>query len=185
MIYVNKMTACEKDILSAIAISAQRSNKTIILNDAMAVTDDQAVTQGLTGGTTLVGVTGTPPLIPFTLSSHPIAPAPMDLSAITGRDFPGNRHDRNIGTRCWGRGHWSGSSGTRPDWKPGDPVNGYRWHGGQRRRMGGFSRRPGPLDSGNFHIVETYEGTASEEPGLEYKDSGTGRDASEGKQKQN
>ena len=145
------MTARERDILSAIAISAHRSKKTITLDDAMAVTDDQAVTQGLTGGTTSISGTSTPALLPFTSSSHPTAPAPMDLSAITGRYIGGNRHDRNVCTRCGGKGHWSASCGTKPDWKSGDSVNGYR--------VGGFSRGQSRPQGGSYNMIDGYDET--------------------------
>ena len=87
------MMACERDILSAIAISAHRVNKAITLDDAMAVTDDKAVTQGLTGGTRSFTGGGTLSSVLFTSSSHPTAPAPMVLSAITSHGFEVNRRD--------------------------------------------------------------------------------------------
>jgi len=157
MIYIKKMTACEKDILSAIAISAHRGNKTITLDDAMAVTDDQAVTQGLTGGTTSFNSGSTPFTVPFKSSSHPTAPAPMDLSMITGHGVSGNRRDRNVCTRCGGKGHWSASCGTKPDWKMGDPVTGYRERGERNNRMGRFSRRRCRYESGVYNTVDGYD----------------------------
>lgn len=183
MIYIKKMTARERDILSAIAISAHRSNKTITLDDAMAVTDDQAVTQGLTGGTTSIGTTSTPAPLPFTSSSHPTAPAPMDLSAITGRYISSNRRDRNICTRCGGKGHWSASCGTKPDWKAGDPVNGYRARGGQGHRSGGFARGRGRSHGGSYNIVDGYEET--EATGVEDAECEAMGDVSRGKPAKN
>jgi len=103
-IYVQKMTAHERDILSALAISAHRNQKVITLDDAMAVTDDQVVTQGLALGGT--GTTGFAPIPPaFTSSSHPTARAPVDLSVISSHAIPGIRHDQNICSRCGGKGH--------------------------------------------------------------------------------
>ena len=159
MIYIKKMMAHERDILSAIAISMHQSKKTITLDNAIAVTDDQAVTQGLTGGTTSIGNTSTPALLPFTSCSNPTAPAPMDLSAITGRYIVGNRCDRNACTRCGGKGHWSASCGTKPDWKTGDPVNRYRTRGGQSHHVGGFSRGQSRPQHGCYIMVDGYDET--------------------------
>jgi len=153
------MTARERDILSAITISAHRSNKTMTLDDAMVVKDDQVVTQGLTGGTTSGGNTSTPAVLPFASSSHPTAPALMALSAFTGRSTSGNRRDQNICTRCAGKGHWSISCGTKPDWKVGQLVNGYHWHGGQGHHRGGFSRGQGSPHGGSFNMVDGYDET--------------------------
>ena len=151
-IYVKKMSTRERDILSAIAISAHRSNKVITLDDAMAVTDDQAVTHSLAVGGT--GTSNITPLTPtFTSSSHPTAPAPMDLSVMASNPIPGTRRDRNICSRCGGRGHWSASCGTRPDWKEGDPVSGYRGRSGVSRGPRSFGeRRRGR--SGAVHMLE-------------------------------
>ena len=151
-IYVKKMTARERDILSAIAISAHRSHKVITLDDTMAVTDDQAVTHGLTVGG--MGPSNIMPITPtFTSSSHPTAPVPMDLSVITSNSVPGGRRDWNICARCGGKGHWSASCGTKPDWKEDDPVSRYRKRSGVSRGAKSFGgRRKGT--SGAFHLLE-------------------------------
>ena len=151
-IYVKKMTARERDILSAIAISAHRSHKVITLDDAMTVTDDQAVTHGLASSN--IGTANIASVTPvFTSSSHLTAPAPMDLSAISAQPAPGMRRDRNVCSRCGGRGHWSASCGTKPDWRAGDPVSGVRGRGsggrGPRTFRGRF--RPG---QGGLHVIE-------------------------------
>jgi len=96
MIYIKRMTACERGIPRATAISAHRINKTITLDDVMAVTDDQAVTQGLPGGTSSFTDGGTLSSVPFIFSNHLTGPAPMDLSAISGQGFGPNRRDQNV-----------------------------------------------------------------------------------------
>lgn len=151
-IYVKKMTARERDILSAIAISAHRNHKVVTLDAAMAVTDDQAVTHGLTVGGT--GAGNVAPITPvFTSSSHPTAPAPMDLSVMASNPILGTRRDRNVCSRCGGRGHWSASCGTKPDWREGDPVSGNRGRGGTSRGARSFGeRRRGGM--GAFHLLE-------------------------------
>ena len=159
-IYVKKMTTRERDILSAIAISAHRSHKIITLDDGMTVTDDQGVTHGLAVGST--GANNVMPIAPaFTSSSHPTSPAPMDLSVMTGNSIPGARRDRNIGSRCGGKGHWSASCSTKPDWKEGDPVSGYRGRSGVSRGVKSFGvRRRGA--SGAFHVLEEALGRENE-----------------------
>jgi len=110
------------------------------------------ITQGLAVGGT--GTTGFEPIPPaFTSSSHPTAPAPMDLSVISSHAIPGIRRDRNICSHCGGKGHWSASCGTKPDWKEGDPVSGYRGRGGTSHGMRSFgARRRGR--TGAFHMFE-------------------------------
>ncbi|PUU74637.1 hypothetical protein B9Z19DRAFT_1132958 [Tuber borchii] len=150
-IYVKKMTARERDILSAIAISAYRDHKVITLDDAMAITDDQAVIYSLTVGSRVAG-NSVPIIQAFTSFSHPTAPAPIDLSVITSYPVAGTRRDRNVCTRCGGKGHWLASCGTKPEWKEGDPVSGYRGRGGTSRgtRTFGARRRGG---TGALHLM--------------------------------
>ena len=151
-IYVKKMTTRERDILSPITISAHRSHKIITLDDGMTVTDDQGVTHGLA-----VRSTGARNVMPiaaaFTTSSHPTAPAPIYLSVVTGNSIPGARRDRNICSRCGGKGHWSALCGTKLDWKEGDPVSGYRGRSGVSRGVKSFEGRPRGA-SGAFHVLE-------------------------------
>ncbi|PUU72667.1 hypothetical protein B9Z19DRAFT_1137040 [Tuber borchii] len=86
------------------------------------------------------------------LASNPTAPAPIDLSVITSYTVAGTRRDRNVCTRCGGKGHWSASCRTKPEWKEGDPVSGYRGRGGTSRgtRSFGARRRGG---TGALHLM--------------------------------
>ena len=142
--------------MSAITISAHQGNRTITLDDAIAVTDDQAVTHGLTGRTTAVSSSSISSTILFTSSSLPTASVPRDLSAITWQGTSHNWRNQNICARCGGKGHWSASSCTKPDWKMGDPVTGYREPDKGNNPLGRFSHRHGQHENGGYNPLDGY-----------------------------
>ncbi|RPA89416.1 hypothetical protein L873DRAFT_660484 [Choiromyces venosus 120613-1] len=150
------MIAHGRDIPSTIVTSAHQGNKTIILDDAIAITDDQAVTHRLCCCTTNFSSSSSLFAISFISSSHLTASVPIDLLAISGQHVLNNWYDWNIGSLCGKKGHWSAICRIRVDWRMGDPINGVGYHGqgGQSSHSSGFCHSYRRSDGAGFHIIE-------------------------------
>jgi len=87
------------------------------------------------------------------------------------------RRDRNVCSRCGGRGHWSASCGTKPDWREGDPVSGVRGRASGGRWPRTFSGRFRPSQGGLHVIQDTMDDGAAE-----HSDAYSSNDATAGLQ---
>jgi hypothetical protein len=165
MVYTEKMTNMEHVVLEGLAMQAHRQGEILSLHDAMSVVENHQLRVNRSIGTSGVSTPPANPDLPFTSSSHPTAPAPMDLSLIethrlqtVQRERSRIRFDGSDGStcaRCGGKGHWSSVCPTSRGWRAGMAVAGKRSGSGGRGRPSD----PGP----NFNNVESVESAEKEE----------------------